>query len=53
MEIAQIIAALLKITIEGYAAFAKTQGLTDEQINAVFDQVHAEVLARDPANLPS
>ena len=53
MEIATIVAALLKLTIEGYAAYMKTQGLTDAEIDAVFQQVRADVIAHDPNDLPT
>jgi hypothetical protein len=49
MEIATII---LKLAIEGWAAYARTQGKTEAEINTILDQVRNDVLSRDPANLP-
>ena len=50
MEIAVI---LLKLAIEGYAAYARTQGKTEAEINTILDQVRNDVLSRDPADLPN
>jgi hypothetical protein len=53
MQTIDIIAALLKLTIEGYAAYAKTQGISDADIERVFQQVRLDVISHDPANLPN
>ena len=49
----EMLAIGLKLGTEVWAAWAKTQGLTDEQFSAVYAQTQANFLARDPANLPS
>jgi len=53
MEIAEIIALGLKLSIEAWAAYAKTQGMNETEIVAVLQQTQSEFLARDPANLPN
>ena len=49
----EMLAIGLKLGVETWAAWAKTQGLTDEQFNIVYAQTQADFLARDPANLPN
>lgn len=46
------ITELLKLTIAGYAAYARQQGATEEQIEAMFQDAKAGMLSRDPANIP-
>jgi hypothetical protein len=46
------ISELLKLTIAGYAAYARQNGATEEQIEAMFQDAKAGLLTRDPANIP-
>ena len=53
MTALEMLATGLKLGTEVWAAWSKTQGLTDEQFNAVYAQTQADFLARDPENLPN
>lgn len=46
------ISELLKLGLAGYVAYARQQGLTDEQIEAAFQTALAGLLERDPAKIP-
>lgn len=46
------IAELMKLTITGYMVFLQQAGLSDVEIEAMFQEAKAGMLERDPANLP-
>lgn len=46
------ISELLKLSMTAYASYMQQQGLTDEQINTMFDEARAAMLLRDPNKLP-
>lgn len=47
------ISELLKLTIAGYAAYMRQQGATEEQIEQMFQDAKAGMLARNPADIPT
>ncbi len=47
------ISELLKITLAGYAAYDRQNGATEEQIETMFQDAKAGMLARNPADIPA
>lgn len=46
------VSELLKLTLAGYAAYARQNGATEEQIETMFQDAKAGMLARDPEKIP-
>lgn len=47
------ISELVKLGITGYISFMQQQGMTEEQIEAVFADAKKGLYARNPADIPS
>jgi hypothetical protein len=43
---------VVRLIVEGWAAYARTQGKTEAEINTILSQVINDVISRDPADLP-
>ena len=43
---------LVKVGIAAYMSYMRQNGLTEDEINKVFEDVKKEMFARDPANIP-
>jgi len=41
-----------KLALQSFFAIMRVSGKTDEEINAIFQEEWAEMLKRDPADLP-
>ena len=51
-EAVLIISELVKVGIAAYMSYMRQNGLTEDEINKVFEDVKKEMFARDPANIP-
>ena len=47
------ISELAKAGIQFYTSYMRQQGLTEEQIQTVFDAARAEMMTKDPSKLPN
>jgi hypothetical protein len=50
--IAAIVGEVLKASITGYLVYAKQAGLTDDQIEAAFQDAKKRLAGMNPADLP-
>ncbi|MDD5053628.1 MAG: hypothetical protein PHO27_12910 [Sulfuricurvum sp.] len=46
------IGEMAKVGLIAYIQYMKQAGLTDEQIDVIYQEAKAGMLARDPANIP-
>lgn len=47
------IAELLKISITSYVSFLRQQGISEAEIERLFEEARAGMLSRDPNTLPT